>query len=94
MGVKLVIDAVCIMKEVKPKKVPGEKPVSRLMTIGSQAKLHYKNQQSFWTVYTSLIVTISLTMSSQRFSHILTILTFHLRTLPRFLKLVPLFASG
>ncbi len=26
MGVKLVIDAVCIMKEIKPKKVPGEKP--------------------------------------------------------------------
>ncbi len=26
MGVKLVIDAVCIMKEVKPKKVPGDKP--------------------------------------------------------------------
>ena len=24
-GVKLVIEAVCIMKEVKPRKVPGEK---------------------------------------------------------------------
>ena len=26
MGVKLVIDAVCIMKEIKPKKVQGDKP--------------------------------------------------------------------
>lgn len=26
IGVKLVIEAVCIMKEVKPKKVAGDKP--------------------------------------------------------------------
>ncbi|XP_032448113.1 dynein heavy chain 1, axonemal [Lynx canadensis] len=29
-GVKLVIEAVCIMKGIKPKKVPGEKPGSKL----------------------------------------------------------------
>ncbi|XP_032988956.1 dynein axonemal heavy chain 1 isoform X1 [Rhinolophus ferrumequinum] len=29
-GVKLVIEAVCIMKGVKPKKVPGEKPGSKV----------------------------------------------------------------
>lgn len=29
-GVKLVIEAVCIMKGIKPKKVPGEKPGSKV----------------------------------------------------------------
>ncbi|XP_049589438.1 dynein axonemal heavy chain 1 [Syngnathus scovelli] len=29
-GVKLVIEAVCIMRDVKPKKVPGEKPGSKI----------------------------------------------------------------
>nr|XP_061814136.1 dynein axonemal heavy chain 1-like [Nerophis lumbriciformis] len=29
-GVKLVIEAVCIMRDVKPKKVPGEKPGSKV----------------------------------------------------------------
>ncbi|KAL1764434.1 dynein heavy chain 1, axonemal, partial [Sigmodon hispidus] len=30
LGVKLVIEAVCIMKGIKPKKVPGEKPGSKV----------------------------------------------------------------
>ena len=29
-GVKLVVEAVCIMKGIKPKKVPGEKPGSKV----------------------------------------------------------------
>ncbi len=29
-GVKMVVEAVCIMKGVKPKKVPGEKPGQKL----------------------------------------------------------------
>lgn len=29
-GVKLVIEAVCIMKGIKPKKIPGEKPGSKV----------------------------------------------------------------
>lgn len=29
-GVKLVIEAVCIMKGIKPKKVPGEKPGTKV----------------------------------------------------------------
>lgn len=29
-GVKLVIEAMCIMKGIKPKKVPGEKPGSKV----------------------------------------------------------------
>lgn len=29
-GVKLVIEAVCILKGIKPKKVPGEKPGSKV----------------------------------------------------------------
>lgn len=29
-GVKLVIDAVCIMKGIKPKKIPGEKPGTKI----------------------------------------------------------------
>lgn len=29
-GVKLVIEAVCIMKGIKPKKVPGERPGSKV----------------------------------------------------------------
>lgn len=30
LGVKLVIEAVCIMKGIKPKKVPGERPGSKV----------------------------------------------------------------
>ena len=30
LGVKIVIEAVCIMKEIKPKKVPGEKPGTKI----------------------------------------------------------------
>ena len=30
MGVRLVIEAVCIMKEVKPKRIPGEKPGTKI----------------------------------------------------------------
>lgn len=29
-GVKLVIEAVCIMKGIKPKRVPGEKPGTKV----------------------------------------------------------------
>lgn len=29
-GVKLVIEAVCILKGIKPKKVPGEKPGTKV----------------------------------------------------------------
>lgn len=29
-GVKLVIEAVCIMKHIKPKKVPGAKPGAKV----------------------------------------------------------------
>lgn len=29
-GVKLVMEAVCIMKSVKPKKIPGEKPGTKV----------------------------------------------------------------
>lgn len=29
-GVRLVIEAVCIMKGIKPKKVPGEKPGTKV----------------------------------------------------------------
>lgn len=29
-GVKLVIEAVCILKGIKPKRVPGEKPGSKV----------------------------------------------------------------
>ena len=39
-GVKLVIDAVCIIKGVKPKKVGGEKVV-----------LYFLNKKSFIHVY-------------------------------------------
>lgn len=29
-GVKLVIEAVCIMKGIKPKRIPGEKPGTKI----------------------------------------------------------------
>lgn len=29
-GVKLVMEALCIMKSVKPKKIPGEKPGTKV----------------------------------------------------------------
>ena len=34
-GVKLVIEAVCIMKEVKPRKVPGEKVGTKVSCEGT-----------------------------------------------------------
>ena len=47
LGVKLVIEAVCIMKEVKPKKVPGEKPGVKIDDYWDVGKALLQDPQKF-----------------------------------------------
>lgn len=47
MGVKLVIDAVCIMKEIKPKKIAGDKPGVKIDDYWEVGKAALQDPQKF-----------------------------------------------
>lgn len=48
-GVKLVIEAVCIMKEVKPRKVPGEKVGTK---VSCEATGSLGTLGTLWAIFT------------------------------------------
>lgn len=79
-GVKLVIEAVCIMKGIKPKKVPGEKPGTKVDDYWEPGKgllqdpgkfleslFKYDKVHSNW-IYRHVIVCIVLFYNSLSFS--------------------------
>ena len=47
MGVKLVIDAVCIMKEIKPKRIAGDKPGVKIDDYWEVGKAALQEPQKF-----------------------------------------------